>query len=350
MDIATIGDIVNMATSTQKKAFPRRYTYNNSQWSRQLGFAYSGGNKLLGGFLIPPGHTLFSTRSSLTLIGKDAVDDDLQGSIGSVILSIPLDYYPTGGSGENEPSNFPLNDIDDLESWVQERLPYCVTADEQADDRSVFSMMAEHGQPDDSAFHLGPGSLILNGYGRGSYDSAKVLFSRQRKTHPIFGTGMMIGAQSVSSSSGSGNSDGGVYTPVDHSQTVIKRNVVADESPVLVVCMIYMPHQEDNVSMSAMFPDLDIDGNSYKEWINIHDPYLVDENLRGSSTWTGGTAQGGFKFITGKYSDEDTDQGVPEESSTSKWNCTWRYSAQISPTRHPGEAPRNVTANNMYRR
>ena len=321
---------------------PRRYTYNNSQWSRQLGFAYSGGNKLLGGFLIPPGHTLHSTKSSLTLIGKDTVDDDLQGSIGSVILSLPLDYYPTGGAGENEPGSFPINNIDDLESWVQERLPYCVTADEQADDRSLYAMMAEHGQPDDGAFHLGPGSLVLNGYGRGSYDSAKVLFSRNRKTHPIFGTGMMVGSSNVG--------DGGAYTPVDHSQTTIKRNVVADEVPVLVVCMVYMPFHEDMTDMSDAFPDLDIDGNSYKEWINAHDPYLVDENLRGSSTWTGGTAQGGFKYLSVNYSDEHTDQGIPEESSSSKWNCTWRYSAQISPTRHPGTAPRNVTVNNLYRR
>ncbi len=40
MDIAITGDTVDMATRVQRRANPRRFTYNNSQWSQQLGFPY----------------------------------------------------------------------------------------------------------------------------------------------------------------------------------------------------------------------------------------------------------------------------------------------------------------------
>lgn len=355
MDIATIGDIVDMATNKiQRRAFPRRYAYNNSQFSRQLSFNRdTGGNRLVGGFLIPPGHTLFSTKSSLTMIGKDTVDDDLQGAIGAVIMSIPLDYYPTGGSGENEPGSFMLNSMDDLETWVQERLPYVVTADAQPPDVSLYSMMAEYNGPGDDNFKFGPGNLFLNGYGRTSYDSAKILFTRYRKTHPIFGTGMMVGTSGVdvdNTNPDSANSIGGVYTPIDHSQTTIKRNVRADSSPVLIACIIVQPHHATQTDMNDSFPDLDIDANTYKEWVTAHDPYLVENQLEANPTWTGPTAQGGFKYLSVNYSDTDTDRGVPEDGTSSKWNCTWKFSAQIAPTEHPGAAPRNLTVNNLYRR
>ncbi len=350
-DIAITGDTVDMATRIQKKAHPRRYTYNNSQWSQQLGFPYSGGMKVLGAFLIPPGHRMHSLRSSLTLIGKDTVDDDLQGSISSFIMSLPIDFDPA--PADNEPGSFMLNSMSDLETWVTEKLPYVVIADEQGDVNNIYEQIHRVSHPAAATFKVGPGALILSGYGD-NYDSANLLFSRTRKTHPIFGTGMMVGAQAVTSSVidgvDSGNSAGGVYTPIDHSSTVIKKNVDAGRKPTIVFCIVSMPHNEDLTQFSDCFPDVDADSTTYQDWIDIHDPYRIDEMLNASDGNADvGAAQGAFKYLSVKYADENTDQGIPEDGSESKWNCTWKYSAQISPIRHPATPPRNVTVNNLYR-
>tara|TARA_B100000686_G_C16772616_1_gene966236 strand:- start:102 stop:1112 length:1011 start_codon:yes stop_codon:yes gene_type:complete len=315
---------------------PTRYAYNNSKFSRQLSFPYSGGNKLLGAFLIPPGHTMVSMRNHLTLIGKDTVDDDLQGSIGSVILALPADYYPDGGSTDWST----LDSMSNMEDWVQKRLPYVALSKAYTDQNyvSLFQMMSDLTTPGDANFKLGPGQLVLNGYDQ-KYDDSKVIWVRQKQTHPIFGTGMMVGSSSVA--------DGGAYTPIDHVDSTIKQNVHAGSVPTVVACMVFMPDHEDATNSEDVFPDLDANNDTYEEWIKAHDPYYAKAGFDSDINFVGGKAQAAYQYLSVNYTEENTDQGIPEESSESKWNCTWRFSAQIKP---PAEtAPGNITVSNIKR-
>ena len=326
---------------------PTRYAYNNSKFSRQLSFPFSGGNKLLGAFLIPPGHTMVSMRNHLTLIGKDAVDDDLQGSIGSIILALPADYYPEGGTGDNSDLTT-LDSMSNMEAWVQQRLPYVALSKAYTDQNyvSLFQMMSELGSPGSANFKLGPGQLVLNGYDS-KVDESKVIWVRNKQTHPIFGTGMMIGSQAVSSVAGSGNSAGGVYTPIDHVDSTIKQNVTAGSVPTVVACIVFMPDHEDSTEAEDVFPDIDPENATYQEWVKAHDPYYAKANFDSDINFVGGKSQAAYQYLSVNYTEENTDQGIPEEDSSSKWNCTWRFSAQIRP---PAETPPgNITVSNIQR-
>ena len=311
------------------------YTYNNSRFSRQLEFSKTAGaTKLLGWFLLPPNHTLKSLKMSLTLIGETYVHDDLESEISSFITAMDVGDKDVFNSAVTSPSS--------LQDWGVANLPNTIANDTQGDTTQMWDSV-KHWYDANTDDSYGSGHIIKEGHGRSMDQPYDCIFTRTKKTHPIYGTGMMIGANLEAGES----STGGYYTPIDTCSTTIKRNVVAGANPTIVQCWVTAPSTEANDEWDDTFPKLAQGDEAYDAWVKMHDPHVWDEVFRSQIAEDEMSYGSNFiaptKLLAVNYVETNTDQGRP-----SQWNCTWKFSAQIAPPPYDNSVA-NVTVTNLRR-
>ena len=303
-----------------------RYAYNNSKFRRQLNLPDAGGTKLLGIFFIPPKHTLKSLKMTLTVIGTDEVNDDLESRVGSFITAMDV--------GDTQAFHSVASSFSNTEEWGLDNLPNTVKSEGQGDDTPFWDTVRTwYDANDEDAY--GVGHIIKEGHGR-SYDQPyDCIFTRMKKLHPIYGTGMIVGT---------GSGTGGKYTPIDTCTTTIRRNVTASSDPTAVMCWITAPDRDESSNWSDVKPDMSADSETYLNWIKMHDPHAwknsfneLDEDEY--SLGAGVDAPG--KFLSVNYTDSNTDDG-----RGLNFNCSWHFSAQIAPPPADLSVP-NVTVANI---
>lgn len=310
------------------------YAYNNSRFSRQLEFSKTAGaTKLLGWFLLPPGHTLKSLKMSLTMIGETYVHDDLESEISSFITAMDV--------GDKDVFDSAVTSANSLQDWGLDNLPNTIANDQLNDYKTQMWDSVKQWYDADTGDAYGSGHVIKEGHGRSIDQPYDCIFTRTKKTHPIYGTGMMIGANLTAGQS----STGGYYTPVDTCSTTIKRNVKAGANPTIIQCWVTAPSTEANTTWTDAWPELSQGVEAYDSWVKMHDPHIWDQVFRSQvdeDAITNGTALVvPSKMLAVNFVETNTEQGRP-----SQWNCTWKFSAQIAPPAYDNSVA-NVTVTNI---
>lgn len=302
---------------------PTRVAINNMLFKKRLNFDSNGGIHMLGFYFIPPRHTVTLQKHTVTLLAESTIDDDLEGEIGSIGVAMDI------GTAYDWQTTQSVNTWDEIEDYVLKHLPMSTMTSGQSEHTAIHDYARKAMDMTEEASY-GSGHLLLEGYGYDD-DAPAVWWTRHKKTHPLYGTGIIA-------NSGDG---GAKYTPVDTTGPVnSKRNLTAGKNPAIVAMLVYAPEWNNNTDINDVVPTFS--GDEYDNWIEAHNAYGIADALaepRDTVVTSGedyDPVYVGAKYLNVRYVDSEVDEGRKAD-----WNCSWRNASYI---RRPDEGiPGNIS-------